>query len=126
MTDIPTLDNLQEELDKLKGKLQEAQDADIPKGLPYVIVRTYSAGVHAGFLESRKGQEVVLRNSRRLYYWDGAFTLSKLALDGTSKPSQCKFSVEVDHIELLEAIEIIRTTTRAQKNLRGVVAHDPS
>lgn len=31
-----------------------------------VIVRTYSAGVFAGQLESRKGQEVVLRGARRL------------------------------------------------------------
>lgn len=32
---------------------------------PYVVVRTYSAGVHCGELVSRKGQEVVLANARR-------------------------------------------------------------
>lgn len=37
----------------------------------YVIARTYSAGVFAGFLESRKGQEVVLSTARRIYYWRG-------------------------------------------------------
>ena len=40
--------------------------------MKYVIVRTYSAGVFAGELESRNGQEVVLRNARRIYYWSGA------------------------------------------------------
>jgi len=32
----------------------------------YIIVRTYSAGVFAGTLVSRKGQEVELKNARRL------------------------------------------------------------
>lgn len=43
--------------------------------LDYVIIRTYSAGVHAGYLESRNGKEVTLKNSRRLWYWDGAASL---------------------------------------------------
>ena len=50
------------------------------KGKPYVIVRTYSAGVFAGYLESRKGKEAVLLNSRRIWYWDGANSLSQLAI----------------------------------------------
>jgi hypothetical protein len=36
---------------------------------PYVIVRTYSAGVFAGYIESRNGQEVVMRSARRLWCW---------------------------------------------------------
>lgn len=51
--------------------------------MKYVIVRTYSAGVFAGELESRTGQEVVLRNARRIWYWVGAATLSQLAMEGT-------------------------------------------
>ena len=46
------------------------------KKLKYVIVRTYSAGVFAGELESKNGQEVVLRNARRIWYWSGAASLS--------------------------------------------------
>jgi hypothetical protein len=37
--------------------------------LPYVIVRTARAGVFAGFLKTRDGQEVTLKNSRRLWLW---------------------------------------------------------
>jgi hypothetical protein len=33
----------------------------------YVIVRTYSAGVFAGNLQSRDGKEVVLTDARRLW-----------------------------------------------------------
>lgn len=37
----------------------------------YVIVRTYSAGVFAGYLDSKNGKEVVLLDARRLWYWSG-------------------------------------------------------
>ena len=86
----------------------------------YVIVRTYSAGVFAGELESRVGREVVLRNARRLWYWDGAATLSELAQRGTSKPAKCKFPIVVDRVELLEAIEILDVSTAARKTIDEV------
>ncbi len=86
----------------------------------YVIVRTYSAGVFAGELESRKGQEVVMRNARRLWYWDGAASLSQLAMEGTKKPENCKFPCEVDRVELLQAIEILDVTDVAKKSIKGV------
>ena len=86
----------------------------------YVIVRTYSAGVFAGELESRKGQEVVLRNARRIWYWSGAASLSQLATDGTKDPSNCKFPCTVDRVELLQAIEILDVTEAAKKSIQGV------
>lgn len=89
-------------------------------GKPYVIIRTYSAGVHAGYLEFRVGQEVILLNSRRLWYWDGAASLSQLSVDGVSKPDNCKFTVEVARIELLQAIEILPCTDKAKKCIESV------
>lgn len=86
----------------------------------YVIVRTYSAGVFAGELESRTGQEVVLRNARRLWYWSGAASLSQLATDGTKDPSNCKFPCSVDRVELLQAIEILDVTDPAKKSIQSV------
>lgn len=86
----------------------------------YVIVRTYSAGVHAGELVSRNGKEVILKNARRIWYWAGAATLSQLAVTGTSKPDQCKFPVAVPEITLTEAIEIIPCTPKAQKSISEV------
>lgn len=88
--------------------------------MKYVIVRTYLAGVFAGELESRNGQEVVLRNARRIWYWDGAASLSQLAMEGTSKPENCKFPCEVDRVELLQAIEILDVTTKARESIKGV------
>lgn len=95
-------------------------NAESMDGMKYVIVRTYSAGVFAGYLESRNGQEVVLRNARRLYYWEGAATLSQMAEEGTSKPASCKFPQEVSRVELLQAIEILDMTKKAQDSIASV------
>jgi hypothetical protein len=86
----------------------------------YVIVRTYSAGVFAGILVSRKGKEVVLADARRIWYWTGAATLSQLAVDGTSSPKTCKFPCPVPRVELTEAIEILDVTDAARKSIEAV------
>ncbi len=85
----------------------------------YVIVRTYSAGVFAGELVIRKGKEVTLSAARRLWYWAGAASLSQLAIDGTSRPGQCKFPAPID-VTLTEAIEIISVTPAARQSIEAV------
>jgi len=86
----------------------------------YVIVRTYSAGVFAGYLESRTGREVILTQARRLWYWSGASSLSQLCMEGVKNPNECKFPREVNRVELLEAIEILECTEEARKNIANV------
>ena len=86
----------------------------------YVIVRSYAAGVFAGELESKEGKEVVLRNARRLWYWDGAASLSQLAMEGVSKPENCKFPCEVDKVIITEACEILPLTKKAVDSIKKV------
>lgn len=88
----------------------------------YVIVRTYSAGCHFGKIvsQSEDGKKVVLNNSRRLWYWSGAASLSQMAVDGVSDPDNCKFPVAVPEITLTEAIEIIPVTKKAFASIVGV------
>ena len=101
-----------------KGSVsQKAAPVD---GMEYVLIRTYSAGVHVGYLKSRDGKEVELLKARRIYYWDGAATLSQLAQSGTVSPDKCKFPEEVDSIILTEAIEIIPVTEKAKKTIDSV------
>lgn len=95
----------------------KAKDLD---GKPYVIVRTYSAGVFAGYLDSRKRKEIVLLNARRLWSWKGAASLSQMAMEGTSNPNGCKFPCEVDRIILTEAIEVIDCTEKARLSISEV------
>ena len=86
----------------------------------YCMVRTYSAGVFAGTIKSRDGKEAVLNDARRIWYWDGAASLSQLATEGTSKPENCKFPTPVEEVVLTEVIEIIPITDRAAKSIAEV------
>ena len=102
-----------------KGTVKTVMADDL-EGKPYVIVRAESAGVHAGYLESKNGQEVVLVNSRRIWYWDGACSLSQIALEGVKKPENCKFSVEIPRIEVLGVVEILYCSQKAKEIIQGV------
>lgn len=100
-----------------KDASQKAESLD---GMPYQIVRTYSAGVFAGYVASRNGMEVVIKKARRLWFWAGAASLSQLAQEGTSKPSECKFPCEVDTVLLTQAVELLDVTEKAKKSIAGV------
>ena len=97
-----------------------AENAPDLDGMPYCMVRTYSAGVFAGYVESREGKEIVLRKARRMWRWSGAASLSQLATGGTSDPKNCKFPVTVDKVTLTEAIEIIPITQKAKESIDEV------
>lgn len=86
----------------------------------YCIVRTYSAGVFAGTIESRDGKECALKNARRIWYWDGAASLSELAIEGTKRPSKCKFPVEVETVLLTEVVEILECSEKARNSIKSV------
>ena len=90
------------------------------KGKKYVIVRTYSAGVFAGYLDKRVGKEVTLLSARRLWYWDGAASLSQLSVDGVCNPATCKFPCEVAEVVLTEVIEVLPVTEKARLSIAGV------
>ena len=74
---------------------------------PYVLVRTYSAGVHVGTLVSARGERVVLRDASRVWRWRGANTLHELSLRGPDRTQHTRISECVAEITLTEAIEII-------------------
>lgn len=84
------------------------------------LVRGDKSGVFFGEIEERSGQEVKMRNVRRIWYWDGACSLSQLATDGTARPNNCTFTVYVDEITILDAIEILTCTEKAIKSIRSV------
>lgn len=101
-----------------KSEVQEmATNTD---GLEFVLVRTYSAGVHCGYLRESNGKEVTLINAIRIWYWDGAASLSQLAMEGVTKPENCKFAMPVKEIILTEAIEIIPMTAKAAEQIQNI------
>jgi hypothetical protein len=92
--------------------------------MKYVIVRTRYAGVFAGFLKSKTesvaGIEATLQKVRRIWYWEGAASLSQLAVEGTCKPEKCKFPIEVPEVDLPEVIEILYATDKAKDSIAKV------
>ena len=86
----------------------------------YCMVRTYSAGVFAGTVKTLDGKQALLTDARRIWYWDGAASLSQLATDGTSKPENCKFPTPVSEVFLTEVIEIIPITEMAKLSIAKV------
>lgn len=86
----------------------------------YVIVRANEAGVFAGILKEKKGSEVIIEQARRIWYWDGATSLSEMSVKGVSKPANCKFPVVLEKILVLGVIEIIPCTKEARVSIEGV------
>ena len=86
----------------------------------YYIIRCDRAGVFFGHVSKRDGNEAVLTDVRRLWYWDGAASLSQMAMEGVKKPKNCKFTVTVPEMTVLGVIELIPCTDDAVKSILGV------
>ena len=93
----------------------------------YVIVRCHNAGVHAGYLVSRKNGVVKLADSRRLWRWWSKFTLSGLAMDGVlkGKESECRFACTLPILDLPDSdvCEVIYCSDAARLSIQGIKEH---
>lgn len=94
------------------------------EGLKAVLIRSYAAGVHFGFLkevtDTLSGRVVKLIKTRRIWSWSGAASLSQMALEGVKDPDNCKFSVEIPENEIVNVIEILPLSEYAYNNLNDV------
>jgi len=102
--------------DSIKTNLVETD------GMDYVIVRSYDAGVFAGYLKEkdRANQVCVLVNARRLWRWSGAASLSQLSIDGVANKNDCKFPEAVSSVELYKVCEILPVTEKSKKTIDEV------
>jgi len=98
----------------------EAQEVD---GMKYCVVRSYGAGVFCGYVKEQKsevnGVNVILINSRRIYYWSGACSLSQLAIEGSKDINSCKIAMIVPSQFIANVIEIILMSEEAKDNIEG-------
>ena len=116
---------MQKEIDTLKINDVEyvrksdiqMQPADKVDGKTYCVIRTYSAGVHIGYIDTFEGQNAEVHKSRRLWRWDKANELCQVAMEGCSSD---KFSMEVPVIHLADVIERIPCTEKAKKVLQEI------
>lgn len=86
----------------------------------YVIARCYSAGVHAGEVEHVDGENVILKNSRRLWSWRAAdgLALSGVAQNGIDK-SKSKIDTMNPVIALTGVCELIPCSDKAKESIDG-------
>lgn len=86
----------------------------------YYIIRGDRSGVFFGHIAQRDGREVIIKDARRLWFWSGAASLSQLAAEGVKQPRNCKFTVTVPELTVLDAIELIPCSDAAVASIRGV------
>jgi hypothetical protein len=85
----------------------------------YVIARCYAAGVHAGVVISVDGENVILKDSRRLWSWkakDGV-ALSGVAQNGLK--SEGKVDTVNPEIALMGVCELIPCSATARESIDG-------
>ena len=83
------------------------------------IVRTYSAGVWFGDVAEKSGNEVIVKNARRMWKWRAAegISLSSVALHGIMQ-DQSKIVEPVPSV-WLEAIELIQASDKSSASIEG-------
>lgn len=84
------------------------------------IIRTKDAGVFFAEIVNLRGDVADLKRSRRIWYWSGAASLSGLAVQGTSRPSDCKFPAAVNRQTVFGVVEILDVTPTAAASIDGV------
>lgn len=117
-----TYDSINKQKGSIMAKARMKMDTQHPDFGKYVIFRDKDAGVAAGnFISLNEKTKVgVLANARRIWYWEGAASLSQLAQEGTSKPNECKFPCEVTAIKFLNVCEVDYVSEKAEKSIKSV------
>ncbi|WP_416768504.1 DUF6948 domain-containing protein [Sulfurimonas sp. ST-25] len=84
-----------------------------------VIIRTYSAGVWFGTLTQKAGNEVIIKDARRMWRWCAkkSISLSAVALYGVQQ-EKSKIAPALPSV-WLEAIEIIPCSADAIESIQG-------
>jgi len=99
------------------------KEASEVEGMKCCLIRSYGAGVFMGYLKEQKsdvnGVNVVLVNSRRIHYWDGACSLSQIAVDGSKNIDNCRIAMVVPEMFIANVIEVIPVTEKSKDNIMG-------
>ena len=116
-----TLGDLKKIAAIMNSQLAQPQQSDKPHPFvgKYVIARCYAAGVHAGEVVSVDGENVILKDSRRLWSWkakDGV-ALSGVAQNGLE--SEGKVDTLNPEIALMGVCELIPCSVKARESIDG-------
>lgn len=107
----------------LKSSIKQNIKPKDVKVLSYCIIRTYSAGVFAGWVNRKiKGKIQTIYNCRRLWYWKAiGLDCSSIAEHGILEGSKC--SEVRSEIDVTETIEIQPCTEKSRKIIEEWITH---
>lgn len=83
----------------------------------YVIARCYSAGVHAGTVVSVDGENVFLKDSRRLWSWKAKDGVALSGVAQTGVRAGCNIDVVNPEIYLTGVCELIPCSAAAKESI---------
>lgn len=86
----------------------------------YVIVRCNNAGVFFGIYENQEGNQLTLTNARKLHYWSGAAAVEEIAMIGTKRPDDCRFTVTVPSMVVADPIQVLPCQKQAVEAINSV------
>lgn len=81
----------------------------------YYIVRADRAGVFFGQIESKTEKSVIMKNVRKIHYWEGAAAVEQISQSGVGSGS--RLTVTVPKMEIADPIQVIECTENATTNL---------
>jgi hypothetical protein len=112
------------ELKKIAAMFHATQSPSVNYGLNAMIgkkciIRTYSAGVWFGKVEQKSGNEVIIKNARRMWRWHAAESISLSAVANHGIRHDKSKIAESVNVVWLEAIELIPCTDKAITSIEG-------
>lgn len=90
-------------------------------GLKLCIIRTYSAGLWYGYVDyeaENTYSSVIIKNARRIWKWEGAFTASEISLHGMSNNSM--IAETLLEVKLNRVIELIPVSQKAKQIIDNI------
>lgn len=91
---------------------------------PYVITRGKDHGVHAGYYDGEDTDGwITLLHARRIWYWDGAASLSEIAVYGCAEDrrEKCRFAAcePMKKLDRKDTCEILYCQPEGQAMIEG-------
>ena len=112
-------------IDDVKYVRKDKAKAKAPNvaGMERCIIRSYASGVFIGYVAEKKaelnGVNVTLKQAKRIHYWDGACSLTQLAIDGVKAPKSCRITEAIDSQWIANVIEILPVSEVAANIIDG-------
>ena len=84
-----------------------------------IIARIDSAGVFHGTLDHIDGEIIRLKNARRIYYWNGALSVTNIAAKGITGG---KVTIPVSTVEFMsnKIVELNECSEEASKSIETI------